>query len=102
LAAIWLKVGAVAQGPALGEKACAVGGGHIEHLGKAQAAYCVTPLRGAGKVCAKKSDCLGECLTDFPPTGSEPHGRCQAWKEPLFGCVTRLDEQGKLEDRCTD
>lgn len=102
-AAIAFQGSAVGQTPTLDVQACVASGGHTERFGKAQFLYCVKPLRDAGKACVKKTDCLGECLTDYGlPDGRAASGRCQAVDEPLRGCFTRLDIKGKAISLCVD
>ncbi len=87
----------------LDEKACAASGGHVERFGKAQAPSCVKPLRDAGKACAKKADCLGQCLADDGlSTGAGAKGHCQARDAPLFSCFTFLNGEGKAAALCVD
>ena len=97
-------------------KDCAARGGHLkpflEPFGKLQRFYCIRPLADGGKVCSRKSDCLGYCLVDLPLTsdkiGPSPRsdkatpGRCQSEDRPLFGCFTLLDDQGRLVEVCVD
>ncbi len=95
-----LQQGAAAETPTPDDKACANSGGHIERFGKAQWPYCVKPSPDAGKACRKKSDCLGECLVpDGSPAGP---GQCQARDEPMRGCFSSLDNEGKARSICID
>jgi len=75
------------------KRVCEAKGGTYEIAGRARSYVCFLPLPDAGKTCEKASDCVGFCLSDTK--------QCSAVK-PQFGCISHLDEAGRLQTICID
>lgn len=82
--------------------ACAAKGGTITPVGKAQIPTCVVPYADAGKACADKSQCQGECVlegnleTQGPVTGA-----CQKTNRQ-FGCYAKVVDGKATGAICVD
>jgi hypothetical protein len=58
--------------------------------------YCNPTLADAGKPCADKSDCTGNCIANADGTGS-----CQQLKQQ-FGCFSTMQKGQKGAAMCVD
>ena len=82
--------------------ACAAKGGAIQPVGKAQIPTCVIPYADAGKACADKSQCQGECVLegDLEARG-EVTGACQK-TDHQFGCYAKVVNGKATAAICVD
>lgn len=71
---------------------CAAEGGHVETLGMAEIATCVTPYADGGKRCNSSSECVGRCFAfDSTADGAHPVvGYCQHDVSEEFGCFSEV------------
>ena len=72
-----------------------IGGNYGRH-GLAGSYICVLSYSDAGKICAKKPDCVARCMAPLGENsqGMSP-GKCEANTSP-FGCFATIDENGKV------
>ncbi len=84
--------------------ACTALGGETVASGKLQWENCVQTFADAGKACAGKEDCAGECRyegeTELPP-GATVSGTCQV-TDARFGCRTVVENGMIAHTLCVD
>ncbi|VDC27300.1 hypothetical protein [Pseudogemmobacter humi] len=72
---------------------CLAAGGSVGRGGLLPDEICFRPLKDAGKVCTKATDCEGVCLAST---------RTCSKVEPMSGCYELLDGQGRQLAICVD
>lgn len=81
---------------------CSAKGGSVQPVGKAQIPTCVIPYADAGKTCADKSQCEGNCILEGNlEAQGEVTGQCQKTNRQ-FGCYAKVVNGKSTGAICVD